>query len=462
MRRTMIIVGAILLVLVVGLGAAVLLRGGGGEPAQESARQAEASLGDITITVSAAGTVAPEQVASLYFGPGVSGVVESVRVEMGERVRQYEPLAHVRSEGLEIAREQAVLEYDIQKLVSEQFLEPPTETELAAARAEVGAASARYADTSTVDPELLEIEQLEAEQAVHSFRSAEINYRALAPRSTDAGEGNAHAAAGIAWVQGEIARLEYEQMLAGPRAEDVAVSAAEVGLAAAELREAEAGPSALEVERTEVQLQRAQVGLDRANEELAETIIRAPFDGVVALVNLREGTPAPTDAAAIEVVDDSRFHVEVEVDEIDINRVEVGQRVFVELDALPDRQLTGRVTSIAPSATTDTGGVVSYIVRVDLEPSDVPLLSGMTATVDIAVEQREGVLRIPNWAIRIDRRTGETFVNVRGPDGGLLEVEIELGLRGDTFSQVVSGLEEGEEVVVSLEREDLSFFGGEE
>jgi HlyD family secretion protein len=142
--------------------------------------------------------------------------------------------------------------------------------------------------------------------------------------------------------------------------------------------------------------------------------------------------------------------------------VEVGQPVFIELDALPDRTLTGTVTSIAPNATTDTGGVVSYIVRVDLDPTDAPLLSGMTATVDIVVEQLESVLRIPNWAIRIDRRTGDAFVNIQTPDEGLVEVEIELGLRGDAYSQVIAGLEVGQEVVVSLDREDVSFFGGEQ
>jgi HlyD family secretion protein len=161
-------------------------------------------------------------------------------------------------------------------------------------------------------------------------------------------------------------------------------------------------------------------------------------------------------------VDDSVFHIDVEVDEVDIGQVEVGQSAFIELDALPGQGLTGSVTSISPIAAAEAGDVVSYIVRVDLDPAEVPLRSGMTATVDIVVEELEGVLRIPNWAIRIDRRTGDTYVNIQGPDGGLVEVDVELGLRGDAYSQVVSGLEKGQEVLVSLEREELSLFGGGE
>ena len=85
----------------------------------------------------------------------------------------------------------------------------------------------------------------------------------------------------------------------------------------------------------------------------------------------------------------------------------------------------------------------------------------MTATVDIVVDEVSGVLRIPNWAIRIDRRTGDTFVNVGGAEGGLVEIKVEVGLRGDAYSQVVGGLEQGQEVLVSQEREELGIFGGE-
>jgi RND family efflux transporter MFP subunit len=464
MRRT-IIIGAVVggVVIAAGLIYFLVIRpgGGAGQPAPGELRRADAESGEVNITISAAGTVQPEQTANLFFPANVLGVVEGVRVGVGDRVRQFEPLARIAADGLRIGREQAVISYEIQELMNLQFVEPPSDNDLLGARADVGAASVRLTDASTVDPELLEIQRLQAQQAVHAYRAADINYKGLQWRSLNDGA-NAHAQAGIAWVQSEIARLEYEQMAAGPREEDVAVASAEVGLAAAQLRQAEAAPSELAVEQNDIRLERAQIAVDIANEQLADATLRAPFDGVVAAVNVKEGTPPPTLSSAIELVDDSQFHIDVEVDEIDISQVEVGQPVFVEMDALPDRTLTGTVTSIAPSAVTDTGGVVSYIVRVDLDPTDAPLLSGMTATVDIVVEQLEGVLRIPNWAIRIDRRTGDAFVSIQTPDEGLVEVNIELGLRGDAYSEVVSGLEPGQEVVVSLDREDVSLFGGGE
>jgi HlyD family secretion protein len=433
-----------------------------GEPPELNVRRAQAEAGNIVITISAAGSVEPEQVASLYFPTGVIGVVDDLRVDLGTRVSEGEILAGIEADVLEISHEQAGLQFDIQELRNEQVLEPPSENDLAAAKADVGAAATRYGDVANPDPELLEIQRLQSQQAVHSYNAADINYDGLHARSSMSVSDNAHAKAGISWVQSEIARLQYEQMLAGPRPGDLAVASAEVSLAAARLDQEEATPSEFLVERGNIELERAKIAIDRADEQLARTILQAPFDGVISVVNVREGTPPPLGEPAVELIDDSIFHIDVEVDEIDIGQVEVGQPVFVELDALPDRSLTGAVVSISPAAATDGGGVVSYIVRVDLDQTNVPLRAGMTSTVDIVVQQVEGALRVPNWAIRIDRGTGDTFVSVMGPDGGLVEIDVELGLRGDAYSEVISGLEEDDEVLVSLDREDFTFFGGSE
>lgn len=462
--RRIIIVGIVVFALVTAGVVILVLRAGtagGAQTTELNVRRARVEPGDIVITVSAAGSVEPEQTASLYFPSTAVGVVGDLRVDIGQRVSEGDILARLDAAGLRIAHEQAVLSQDIQELRNDQTAAGPSEYDVAGPQAEVAAAATRYSDIAEPDPEALEIARLEAQQAEHSFNAAQMNMNGLQARTSTAVGDNAHANAGIAWVQAEIARLQYEQMKAGPKPEDLAVASAEVGLAAAQLDQVEAGASEFDLERGQIQLEREEIAVELAVEALGDATLLAPFDGVISVVNLHEGTPPPAAEPALELIDDSVFHIDVEVDEIDIGEVEVGQPVFVELDALPGRDLTGTVTSISPAASTDGGGVVSYVVRVDLDPTSAPLRSGMTATVDIAVEQVESVLRVPNWAVRIDRRTGDTFVNVLGPDGGLVEIQVQLGLRGDTYSEVVSGLEQGQEVLVNLEREGLSLGGGE-
>jgi multidrug efflux pump subunit AcrA (membrane-fusion protein) len=85
----------------------------------------------------------------------------------------------------------------------------------------------------------------------------------------------------------------------------------------------------------------------------------------------------------------------------------------------------------------------------------------MTANASIVVDEKDNVHIVPNWAIRLDRETGRAFVNRFAGDGTVEEVTVDIGLRNEQFSEVVSGLNEGDRVVVTNERAGLgSFFGG--
>ncbi|HIP97638.1 MAG TPA: hypothetical protein EYH32_10540 [Anaerolineae bacterium] len=83
-----------------------------------------------------------------------------------------------------------------------------------------------------------------------------------------------------------------------------------------------------------------------------------------------------------------------------------------------------------------------------LEPTDLPLRAGMTANAAIVVQKVEDVLVVPNWAIRIDRETGRAYVEEISANGDVGEVEVELGMRNERVSQVISGVEEGDTLVV--------------
>ena len=95
------------------------------------------------------------------------------------------------------------------------------------------------------------------------------------------------------------------------------------------------------------------------------------------------------------------------------------------------------------------------------EAAAASLRPGMSASAAITVDELDGVLVVPNWAVRLNRETGEAFVLIRRADGTIEEVVVETGLRNEQFSEVVGGLNEGDVVVLTNEREGLGgFFGG--
>ncbi|MGD1994524.1 MAG: HlyD family secretion protein, partial [Anaerolineae bacterium] len=128
------------------------------------------------------------------------------------------------------------------------------------------------------------------------------------------------------------------------------------------------------------------------------------------------------------------------------SRVEEGQEVLITLDAFHGEQLTGKVSTISPSGTFDVG-VVSYRVTITIDPTELRLRSGMTANAEIIRERREAALLIPNRAIWIDIDSGQTFVErIVGDD--VTPVTVEQGIANEEFSEVLSGLAQGDQLVV--------------
>lgn len=207
-----------------------------------------------------------------------------------------------------------------------------------------------------------------------------------------------------------------------------------------------AGPRQEQVEAMQAQVAQAEVVLDQAQLRLEKARLVVPFDGVVAQVNVQEDEVTPAGTPAVMLVELSRFHMEVEVDELDVGQVSVGQEVLVTLDALPDVELDGRVEAIAPTAF-QGGGVVSYFVTIGLKVGDAPVREGMSATANIVTQRLEDVLVVPNRALRLDRERGKVYAE-KLVLGVPQEVEVETGFRDEQVSQVLSGLDEGDTVVI--------------
>jgi HlyD family secretion protein len=158
----------------------------------------------------------------------------------------------------------------------------------------------------------------------------------------------------------------------------------------------------LEITADESQLVAAEEAVAEAQKELDEATITAPFAGVVAEVYVEEGDTVSTTTIIAYLIDMTTMELNVEVDEIDIPDIELGQKVVIEVDALPDLNLEGEVAYIHPVSTVQAG-VVLYEVEIDFPvPQDSGLRVGMSAEADIIIDERSDVLLVPDRTIEHD------------------------------------------------------------
>jgi HlyD family secretion protein len=159
---------------------------------------------------------------------------------------------------------------------------------------------------------------------------------------------------------------------------------------------------------------------------------------------------------AFRVDDLSSLLVDVDISEVDINRVEVGQQVSLTFDAILSKAYEGEVVEVSPVGTL-VQGLVNFKVTIRLVDPDELVKPGMTAAVNIVVDELDDVLLVPNRAVRVD--DGERFVYML-VDGQLERVPIQLGASSDRYSAVVSGdLDAGDEVVLNPPVEIFSMDG---
>jgi len=194
-------------------------------------------------------------------------------------------------------------------------------------------------------------------------------------------------------------------------------------------------------------LEIAELSLESAELNLEKAVIVAPFDGVVADISITEGkeiSTATLASPAISLVDTSKIEMRGFIDEIDIAMVQLGQEANIILDALPDEEVKGSVVFISPVGTI-LAGVVSYDTTIALKNPVAELRDGMSATAEVIIERHDDVLSIPN---RYIRGTTENPMVVVLVDEQEEEREITLGLTDGINTEVLSGLQEGEKVIL--------------
>ena len=195
-------------------------------------------------------------------------------------------------------------------------------------------------------------------------------------------------------------------------------------------------------------VRQAEAALESAEIQLGYTRITAPVGGVVASVSTQVGETVAASFASptfVTIIDLDRLEVWAYVDETDIGRVEVGQRATFTVDTYLDTDFEGVVTAIQPAAEI-IDNVVNYVTLIEIGPRNGKTLRPeMTTTVNILLEGREDALALPNGAVRRDSDGAFAFVlEPAGPE----RRAIRTGYRGSDFTEVLEGLDQGDEVIV--------------
>ncbi|NIO70930.1 MAG: HlyD family efflux transporter periplasmic adaptor subunit [Anaerolineae bacterium] len=362
--------------------------------------------------VSATGEVVPTRWAQLSFKIG--GLLNELAVQEGDRVEVGYVLARLETDDLERQIEQAQAASAVSQANLAQVKAGARPEEIAAAQealaaAQAGVSTAR-ANLASAQAELARLEagakpeelvaaQAAMDKAAVALQLAQSEYDKIAWQD---GIGATQQAVALQQASDdyESAKANYEALVRGATAEEldiaraaveaaraqVDVAQAQAGQAKAQLDQLLAGPSVEAIAVAQAQVEQAQTAVAQAQAALQDAELVAPFTGTVAGVTIREGELVTAGQPVMFLGDLSHLRIETtDLNEADIWAIAVGQEVTLTFDGLPEKALSGRVSRIAPMATTEQGGT-NYTVVVELDEQDPGLRWGMTAYVDITVQ----------------------------------------------------------------------------
>jgi HlyD family secretion protein len=253
-----------------------------------------------------------------------------------------------------------------------------------------------------------------------------------------------------ACVGARVARRESTRLQSLVERKLVSTELAERAAGEAEAREAACRAAGEQIRVAEARIEAARARLER-------TLLRAPFAGTVAEINGELGefvTPSPVGIPtppAVDVVDTSCIYITAPIDEVDAPRVREGMPARVTLDAFRDRSFPAHVRRVAPYVldTEKQARTVEVEAEVD-EMGDALLLPGYSADVEVILAERADVLRVPTRALLEGKRVYLL------EDGRIRAREVTTGLGNWEYTEITGGLEAGERVVISIDREGLA------
>ncbi len=391
-KRTIIV----LLIVVIGASAFMFVRRSSADTTSQY-QTATIGRGNLTATIGATGTVRAKQTATLIWQ--AAGTVETVNVTVGGNVNANDVLASLAKTSLP----QSVI-----------------------------MAEADLVDAQTALDDLLTSDTARA-QAVIALRDAQEAYdRAANWREELNGRIN------IKKIVYKRFRGKTFPILKEYRgyadAETIATADEDLALAKAKLDDAQRDFDNLNSGNS-VEIVAAQARVDAAQATLNLARVTAPFAGTVTESHPLAGDQVGAGATAFRLDDLSSLLVDVEVSEVDINSVSVGQPASLSFDAILDKDYHGKVAEVAKTGN-NVSGVVNFTVTVELTDADELVKPGMTAAVNIVVNEMSDVVLVPNRAVRLVDSNRVVYLLVNEQP---VKTEISLGSSSDTMSVIAGG-----------------------
>ncbi|MEH2275876.1 MAG: efflux RND transporter periplasmic adaptor subunit [Nostoc sp.] len=414
----------------------------------------------LTITVSANGTVKPER--SINLSPKNSGILKTLLVKEGDLVKQGQIVAYMDDSNLrgqltsaqgQLAQAEANLQKAIVGNRPQDIAQAQGVLDEAEANLQKVQAGNRSQDIAQAQARL-QSAQATLRQAADDFVRNQQLYNAGGISLQTLNQNRATRDSAQASVNEVQQALGLQK--AGSRPEDIEQARAVVKQRQQALALLKAGTRQEDINAARAQVTSARGSLQNIQAEINDTVIRAPFDGVVTKKFADPGAFVTPTTASSEVASSSSSsilslastnEVVANLAETNISKTRLGQKVSIKADAYPGKTFEGKVSQIAAQAIVEQN-VTSFEVRVSLLDPQRLLRSGMNAEVDFQVGQVENVLVVPTASVV--RQENATGVFVQGKNNRPVFTRIETGVTANNFTEVKSGLTGNERVLLSF------------
>jgi HlyD family secretion protein len=437
--------------------------------------------GNITLSVSGNGKIETSREARLTFGS--AGKVSKVIVKEGDKVKSGDVLAKLDTRSLELSLRQAqlsqtqaqgaLLQAQITQRNAENTLENLKNSGNSLKLALINAQIARDTAQLNLDAGIAAVDYVSVEANLNEARAWYDYVQRMLGQNT----GNTDTwilAQDRAKEQLKVAQAAFDNALAGYNSDQVnlkkkQLAAAELSIALAQkniddlgknvaIQDMQVASAAQAVKQSQQAVDLANLSLAEAQKQFDEATITAPFDGIIAAVLAREGdnvaSPSLSPTPVIQMVNPNFLELVIQVDEIDITSVKLEQEASIKMDALPADVFKGKVTAVYP-VPVEQGGIVLYQVKISLDvPEGSGTKVGMSASADIVSAKHENVLTVPSRAVT-KNNLGQSIVKVKA-DNKIQDRVVVVGLDDGLKAEIVSGLNQGETVVVEVKAKSSS------
>ncbi len=425
-----------------------------------------ATRGELVVIVGATGTVRANQSAVMTWQ--TSGRISAINVGVGDKIASETVLAEL----LDSSLPQSVILARADLVTAQRNLDNLLNSNLAQAQAQLNLANAKDAydralwsnpqgnTARTTDQNKIDAARAAVTLAQDRVADAEESYERVESRDDD-DPLKAGALSTLANARQNLQKAQQDltYLIQAPDAEEIAISDAKVALALAQYEDAMREWERVKDGADPADIAAAESRITALNATINLSRITAPFSGTVTEVNAMLGDQVTAGTQAFRIDDLSRLLVDVQIPEVDINNVQIGQSVDLTFDAIANKQYQGKVTAVANVGTVQSG-LVNFKVTIELLNPDEQVRPGMTAAVNIIINQLEDVLTVPKRAVRL--MDNQTIVYLL-KNGAIVEVPLKIGASSDLISEVLSGdLKEGDRIILNPPSSimDMDFSGG--